>query len=171
MLTPMRCRSSRLARAAVALATLAALAAAGSACGGGRPAAVVSTLTPSAAASAAATATPSPGTTAGGTAKPSGDTTVAPASTATPGSAGSVSASPAVITDAGIRADLLKRLGSSPTLVGLEIKVRVVHRVVYLFGTVKSKAEKAAAEHIAVTEPGIARVESLIEIVPGGGGY
>ncbi len=170
MLTPMRRRSSRLACAALALATLAALAA-GSACGGGRPAAVVSTLTPSAAASTAPAGTPSPGTSGGGTAQPLGGATVRPASTATPSSAGSGSVSPAVITDTSIRADLLKRLGASPTLVGLEIKVRVVHRVVYLFGTVKSKAEKAAAEHIAVTEPGVARVESLIEIVPGGGGY
>ena len=170
MLTPMRRRSSRLARAALALATLAALAAAGSACGGGgQPGAVVSTLTPSAVATAAATGTPSPGTTAKGTARPSSGPTAA--STATPGSAGSASASPAAITDAGIRADLLRRLGASPTLVGLEIRVRVVHRVVYLSGTVKTKAEKTAAEHIAVTEPDIAKVESLIEIVPGGGGY
>lgn len=54
---------------------------------------------------------------------------------------------------------------------GLEIEVRVAHRVVYLSGTVKSRAEKAAAEHIAVTESGIAKVVSLLEVVPGGGGY
>jgi osmotically-inducible protein OsmY len=75
------------------------------------------------------------------------------------------------VTDASLRADLIKRLGASPTLVGLEIKVRVAQRIVYLSGTVKSRAEKAAAEHIAVTEPGIAKVVSLLAVVPGGGGY
>ncbi len=70
-----------------------------------------------------------------------------------------------------IRADLIKRLGASPTLVGLEIQVRVQNRIVYLFGTVKSRREKAAAEHIAVTEPGVKKVVSLLSVVPGGGGY
>ena len=80
-------------------------------------------------------------------------------------------ATSAKVTDASIRADLIKRLGASPTLVGLEIQVRVQHRIVYLFGTVKSRREKAAAERIAVTEPGIVKVVSLLSVVPGGGGY
>jgi hypothetical protein len=148
---------------------LVALAATGSACGdGGRPAAV-STLAPSTATTAAVTGTPSPGTTTNGAAGPSSGTTVAPTSTSSPTTP--VSASPNALTDASLRADLIKRLGASPTLVGLEIEVRVAHRVVYLSGTVKSRAEKAAAEHIAMTEPGIAKVVSLLEVVPGGGGY
>jgi hypothetical protein len=159
----MRRRTSTLVFAALVLV---ALAATGSACGdGGRPAAV-STLAPS---TAAATGAPSPGTTTNGPAKPSSRATVAPTSTSPP--ATPVSASPTAVTDASLRADLIKRLGASPTLVGLEIEVRVAHRVVYLSGTVKSRTEKAAAEHIAVTEPGIAKVVSLLEVVPGGGGY
>jgi hypothetical protein len=165
MPAPTRRRRSTLVFAAFLLV---ALAATGSACGdGGRPAAV-STLPPSTAAPAV-TSTPSPGTTTNGPAGASSGTTVAPTSTSPP--ATPVSASPTEVTDASLRADLVKRLGASPTLVGLEIEVRVAHRVVYLSGTVKSRAEKAAAEHIAVTEPGIAKVVSLLEVVPGGGGY
>jgi hypothetical protein len=168
----MRRRWSTLVFAAFALV---ALAATGSACGdGGRPAAV-STLAPSTATTAAVTGTPSPGTTTNGPAGLSSGATVAPTSTSVPTStsppATPVSASPMAVTDASLRADLIKRLGASPTLVGLEIKVRVAQRIVYLSGTVKSRAEKAAAEHIAVTEPGIAKVVSLLAVVPGGGGY
>ena len=147
----------------LAALVLIALAAAGSACGDGGRAGAVSTLSPSTS------------TTTNGPTGLSGGATIAPAPTSAPVSTSPpptpVSASPAAVTDASLRADLIKRLGASPTLVGLEIKVRVVHRVVYLSGTVKSRAEKAAAEHIAVTEPGIAKVVSLLEIVPGGGGY
>jgi osmotically-inducible protein OsmY len=155
---------------------LVALAAAGSACGdGGRPAGV-STLSPSTGSTTTAPGHPSPGTTTNGAADDlSSGATVAPASTSASASAStpatSVAPSPAAVTDASLRAELIKRLGASPTLVGLEVKVRVVHRVVYLSGTVKSRAEKVAAEHIAVTEPGIAKVVSLLEVVPGGGGY
>ena len=161
MLAPMRRRRSTLVLATLFLV---ALAAAGAACGdGGRPAAV-------------STLSPSPGTTINGAAGGlAGGATIAPAPTSAPistsPSSTAVSASPAPVTDARLRADLIRRLGASPTLVGLEIKVRVVHRVAYLSGTVKSRAEKTAAEHIAVTEPGIAKVVSLLEIVPGGGGY
>ena len=160
-----------LVGAALVLVTIATT---GSACGdGGRPAAV-STLSPSAATTATAPGTPSPATTTNGTAAgPSA--TGAPAATSVPASTSRptapASTGPTAVTDASLRADLIKRLGASPTLVGLEIKVRVFQRIVYLSGTVKSKAEKAAAEHIAVTEPGVAKVVSLLEIVPGGGGY
>jgi hypothetical protein len=168
---PLRRHYSTLVFAALLLV---ALAAAGSACGDGARPAGVSTLSPSTGSTTTAPGHPSPGTTTNGAADGlSSGATVAPASTSTPGStpATSVSPSPAAVTDASLRADLIKRLGASPTLVGLEIKVRVVHRVVYLSGTVKSRAEKVAAEHIAVTEPGIAKVVSLLEVVPGGGGY
>ena len=161
---PLRRHYSTLVFAALILV---ALTAAGSACGdAGRPAGV-STLSPSTGSTTNVPGHPSPGTTTNATdGLPSG-ATVAPTSTP----ATSVSTSPSAITDASLRADLIKRLGASPTLVGLEIRVRVVHRVVYLSGTVKSRAEKVAAEHIAVTERGIAKVVSLLEIVPGGGGY
>jgi hypothetical protein len=157
----------RLQLPLVVLALL-ALAATLSACGdGGRPAAVASTLAPSAVGSSLPAGTPSPAATASGSAHPatsaSTAATIAPSTSATP--------TTARVTDASIRADLTERLGASPTLVGLEIQVRVVHRVVYLFGTVKSQREKAAAERIAVTEPGIVKVVSLLSIVPGGGGY
>jgi BON domain len=165
MPAPPRRRRSTLVFAAFLLV---ALAATGSACGdGGRPAAAA-TLAPSIA-TTAVTGAPSPGTTTNGPAGPSSGATVAPTSTSPPVTP--VSARPTAVTDASLRADLIKRLGASPTLVGLEIEVRVAHRVVYLTGTVKSRAEKAAAEHIAVTERGIAKVVSLLEVVPGGGGY
>jgi hypothetical protein len=144
-----------------------ALAAGGSACGdGGQPAAVASTLTPSAATSSVPAGTPSAGATTTGPAHPTTSPGVTGTSTpATP----SATATPAKITDASIRFDVIKRLGASPTLVGLEIQVRVRHRVVYLFGTVTSRHEKAVAEHIALTEPGVVKVVSLIQVVPGGG--
>ena len=168
MLAAMRSRvTPLLVLALVALATTAA------ACGdGSQPAVVASSLTP------AVTGTPTPGATTNG---PSGTVTspsaaspsAAPSAgaTATTSPTPSGGATPAQVTDASIRADIVKRLGESPSLVGLDVGVRVKHRVVYLFGTVKSKAEKVTAEHIAVTEPGIVKVVSLIQIVPGGGGY
>jgi osmotically-inducible protein OsmY len=153
----------------VAILALVALAAAGSACGdGGRPAAVASTLAPSAASSVPGTL--SPGATTNGPAQPAKSPGTTSTSSASPTLASSAGPTPAKVTDASIRADVVRRLGASPTLVGLEIGVRVENRVVYLFGTVKSKGEKAAAEHIAVTEPGIVKVVSLLKIVPGGGG-
>jgi hypothetical protein len=170
MLAPMRRRSSTLVLAALALV---ALVATGSACGNDGRTAAVSTLAPSAAATATVSGTPSPGTTGVGPAGLANGTTAAPTPASSPTSIPSapVSATPAAVTDASLRADLVRRLGASPTLVGLEIEVRVVHRVAYLLGTVKSRAEKTAAEHVAVTEPGIAKVVSLLEVVPGGGGY
>ena len=169
MLAAMRSRvTPLLVLALVALATTAA------ACGdGSHPAVVASSLTP------AVTGTPTPGATTNG---PSGTVTSpgAASSSAAPNAGATATttsptpsggATPAQVTDAGIRADIVKRLGESPSLVGLDVGVRVKHRVVYLFGTVKSKAEKVTAEHIAVTEPGIVKVVSLIQIVPGGGGY
>jgi osmotically-inducible protein OsmY len=167
MLPAMRATPSLI----VATLTLIALAVAVSACGdGGRPAALASTLAPSAATSVSAV--PAPAAT-NGTAQPTRSPGAAATSTssATPTSPSSVGPTPAKVTDASIRAAIVKRLGASPTLVGLAVGVRVVQRVVYLFGTVESKDQKAAAEHIAVTEPGIAKVVSLLKIVPGGGGY
>ena len=152
----------------VALALL-ALAATASACSdGGQPAAIASTMAPSAVGSSLPAGTPSPVATASGSARPATSPSTAATSTA---SASATPTASAKVTDASIRADLTRRLGASPTLVGLEIQVRVAHRVVYLFGTVKSQREKAAAERIAVTEPGIVKVVSLLKIVPGGGGY
>jgi hypothetical protein len=168
MLPAMRGAPSLIA----AMLTLAVLTAAGSACGdGGRPAAVASTLAPSTAASASAVASPS--ATTNGTARPTKSPGTAPtsASSAAPTSTPPAGAAPAKVTDASIRADVLRRLGASPTLVGLSVGVRVVHRIVYLFGTVESNDQKTAAEHIAVTEPGIKKVVSMLKIVPGGGGY
>ena len=157
----------------VAMLTLITLVAAVSACGdGGQPAAVASTLAPSAATSGGATVA-SPGATTNGTAQPTTSPAAAATSTssAAPTAPSSAGPTPARVTDASIRADIVKRLGASPTLVGLSVGVRVVNRVVYLFGTVKSQAEKTTAEHIAVSEPGILKVVSLLKIVPGGGGY
>lgn len=167
MLTAMR-RRPYLPLAAFAVLALAATAAA---CGdGGRPAAVASTLTPSAVSSTIPAGSPSPGASPGASARPTTSPGVTPTSTPT-STATAKPATPAKVTDASIRADLIKRLGASPTLVGLEIQVRVQNRIVYLFGTVKSRREKAAAEHIAVTEPGVKKIVSLLSVVPGGGGY
>jgi hypothetical protein len=168
MLMSMRHRSSTSVIAALARA---ALAATGSACGGGQPSGAVSTLTPT----NSAIGTPSPGTTAKGPARTSSSATAAPSSTAAstsvPAPDASASASTTGVTDASIRTDLLRRLGASPNLVGLEIEVRVSDRVVYLLGTVKTRAERLFAQHIAETEPGVADVDNRLEVVPGGGGY
>jgi hypothetical protein len=167
MLTAMP-RRPYLPLAAFAVLALAATAAA---CGhGGRPAAVASTLTPSPTTSTIPAGSPSPGASPGASAHPTTSPGVVP--TSTPATTPTATAAPsAKVTDASIRADLIKRLGASPTLVGLEIQVRVQNRIVYLFGTVKTRREKATAEHIAVTEPGIKKVVSLLSVVPGGGGY
>ena len=62
------------------------------------------------------------------------------------------------------------RLSQDPSLRGLQFKVRVRDAQVILARRVKTKNQKHPAEQIAVSEPGVKRVLSYIE-VSGSGGY
>ena len=76
------------------------------------------------------------------------------------------------ITDASIKANILRRIAESPTLAGLRIKVSVRDKTVYLQGKVKTKDQKNEAGNIAVNEPGIVKVVSYLIIEPKrDGGY
>jgi hypothetical protein len=141
-----------------------------SGCGSGdTPSPPTSTLSPTAA--GGASGPPGKGGQGGPSAttvSPQAGASTTPAATATPGGGGSG----ATITDESIRANILRRLAESPALTGLRFKVRVTDGEVYLFGKVKTKAQKQTAEQIAVTEPGIKKVVSYVFVVTeGDGGY
>ena len=63
------------------------------------------------------------------------------------------------------------RLSQDPSLRGIQFEVVVHKGVVDLSGRVKTKKQKHSAEQIAVSEPGVKKVVSLLSVVPGGGGY
>ena len=132
------------------------------ACGDGdKPAVTPGTLYPSAGGSS-----PSPGASPG-TASPSpGTTTIAPGATPSASTGGGE------ITDASIKANILRRIAESPALSGLRIRIVVLDKKVLLKGNVETAEQKSAVEQIAVTEPGIAKVISYLIVQPkGDGGY
>ena len=137
-----------------------------SACGAGdRPAVSATTLLPSPSESGT-------GKGASGGASPSPLVTVSPSpsSTGSGGGSGSSGGSTTKISDKTIRGNILVRLSQDPSLRGLQFKVRVRDAHVILAGRVKTKDQKHAAEQIAVSEPGVKRVLSYIEVT-GAGGY
>lgn len=75
------------------------------------------------------------------------------------------------ITDESIKHSIVQRLGESPALVGVRIRVSVKDKVVYLMGKVDKAQQKETAEQIAVTEPGIVKVVSFIRVREGGSDY
>jgi hypothetical protein len=132
------------------------------ACGdGNKPAVTPGTLLPSASGTPA-----SPGASPGA-ASPSPS-----AATLTPGASPSATTGGSEITDASIKAGILRRIAESPALSGLRIRVVVIDKKVLLKGNVKTAEQKNAVEQIAVTEPGIAKVVSYLIVEPkGDGGY
>jgi hypothetical protein len=141
------------------------------ACGGDAPAPIASTLTPTPGAvesypPGTPTPTPSPSTSGaavtGATSQPTSDGaahTATPSGTPSAGQTGTPAPSDATIT-----ADLIRRLSTSPVLVGADIRVFVRKHVVYLGGTVDRALQKRAAEHIALTEPGVVKVVSYLRV-------
>lgn len=159
-----RPRESRglVAGALLALALTAAVATL-SACGdGSNPAPPTRTLTPEATADGGkrgASVTPTVLPSASPTATPTTGT-MTPAATATP----------AKITDKSIKGNILARIAREPGLRGFTIMVTVTDGVVYLRGRVRTKQQRSLAEQIALTEPGVKKVVSAID-VSGAAGY
>lgn len=116
------------------------------------------------------------GTGGSGNASPSPSVTASPSPSSTgasgggQSSGGSSGSSTSKITDKAIRGNILVRLSQEPSLQGLQFKLRVRKGVVILTGRVKTKDQKRTAEQIAVSEAGVKKVLSYIEVT-GGGGY
>jgi hypothetical protein len=140
-------------RLGATLLLAAILGGAAAACGGdgSAPAPPTRTLTPD--------ASPTTGK-RGATTVPS----VAPS--ATPSATPTVSATPTPIriTDKVIKAGILARIAQEPGLRGFEIRVTVSDKVVYLRGRVRTKAQRTLVEQIALTEPGVKKVVSAIDV-------
>jgi hypothetical protein len=144
--------------AAFALLAVPLVVAAGAlvACGdGSAPAPATRTLTPD--------QSPSPGK-HGTTTAPS----VQPSASATPTASSSpsptASSTPARITDKSIKANILARIAREPGLRGFEIKVVVSGGVVYLRGRVRTTEQRTLVEQIALTEPGVKKVVSAVDV-------
>ena len=106
--------------------------------------------------------------------------TLTPSTDASPGkkhSSASPSASPSAkpetptpspsatkITDRTIKAGILSRIAEEPGLQGFDIRVVVNDGVVYLRGRVRTKQQRTLIEQIALTEPGVKKVVSAIDV-------
>ena len=145
----------RLVAALLLAATLGGAAATLAACGGdgSAPAPPTRTLTPD--------ASPTTGK-RGATTVPS----VAPSATpsATPTASATPTPTPTRITDKAIKAGILARIAQEPGLRGFDIRVAVNDKVVYLRGRVRTKAQRTLVEQIALTEPGVKKVVSAIDV-------
>jgi BON domain len=115
------------------------------------------------------TLSPSPGGDGGkhgATATPSASPS---ATAATPSAPTTPSASPTPITDAGIKAGILARIAQEAGLQGFTFDVTVHDGTVYLSGRVRTKQQRSLAEQIALTQPGVKKVVSSIEVKAGTG--
>jgi hypothetical protein len=83
-------------------------------------------------------------------------------STITPSSGASATGAP--ISDAAMRADILRRLSQVPSLVGIQFTVHVHNAVVRIYGTVKTQDQLTTAQQIALSEPGIKKVISYLDV-------
>jgi len=138
------------------------------ACGDGDKAAITpGTLRPS-----ASGPPPKKGGSPDSTSPSPGATTIAPSPSPSVTTGGGGNGGGDTITDASIKANILRRIAESPALAGLRIKVSVGKRKVFLQGKVTTAAQKTEVEQIAVTEPGIVKVVSYLIVEPkGDGGY
>lgn len=85
-----------------------------------------------------------------------------PSPTATPSNGASTSSKP--ISDAAMRAGIARRLSQEPTLVGIQFTVHVHQAVVCIYATVKTQDQRTAAQNIALSEPGVAKLISFIKV-------
>ena len=85
-----------------------------------------------------------------------------PSPTATPSNGASPSSKP--ISDAAMRAGILRRLSQEPTLVGIQFTILVRQAVVRIYATVKTQDQRTTAQNIALSEPGIAKLISYIKV-------
>lgn len=150
----------RLAAAVALAAALVALAGVLVACGdGSAPVPPTRTLTPD-------QSPGSPGS--GSTAAPSEQPASRPSAFASPPAAVSPAptASPAQarVSDRSIKANILARIAREAGLRGFDIKVAVSSRAVYLRGRVRTKEQRSLVERIALTEPGVKKVVSAIDV-------
>ncbi|MCU0314685.1 MAG: BON domain-containing protein [Solirubrobacteraceae bacterium] len=146
----------RLAALALLAALLVVAAGALVACGdGSAPAPATRTLTPG--------DSPSPGK-HGATASPSVQPTASATPTATTSPSPTASSTPARITDKSIKANILARIAQEPGLRGFEIQVVVSSGVVYLRGRVRTTAQRTLVEQIALSEPGVKKVVSAVDV-------
>lgn len=161
-MTDRRVHTSRrpVAVALLALTLVLALAIVAGCGDGSNPAPPARTLTPEASATGVApakhgTSTPSAAPTA--SPAPTAPATVVPTPTATRTS------------DRTIKANILARIASEPGLRGFTIQVAVKDGVVYLRGRVRTKQQRSLVEQIALTEPGVTKVVSAIDVTPEAG--
>lgn len=146
----------RLAASAALAAALLVLAGALVACGdGSAPAPVTRTLTPD--------QSPSPGK-HGASTTPSAQPSVSASPSTTASPAPTASSTPARITDKSIKAGILARIAQEPGLRGFEITVVVNDGVVYLRGRVRTKGQRSLVEQIALSEPGVKKVVSAVDV-------
>lgn len=152
-------RSSRLRR--LVGATLVGLVLGGvtvtlAACGdGSTPAPPTRTLTPSADGPGKKGSTASPVPSASVSPTPSASAT-APGTTPSP--------SPTRITDKSIKAGILARIAQEPGLQGFEVRIIVTDGVVHLRARVRTKQQRSLIEQIALSEPGVKKVVSAIDV-------
>lgn len=92
------------------------------------------------------------------------DATPGATPTATPTTSVTSTPTPTRITDKGIKAGILARIAQEPGLRGFEIRVTVTRKIVYLRGRVRTKAQRTLVEQIALTEPGVKKVVSAIDV-------
>lgn len=82
--------------------------------------------------------------------------TPAPSATPSPGATR--------ITDQSIEAGILARLAEEPGLQGFTIRVTVRDGTVYLAGRVRTKQQRTLAEQIALTQAGVKKVVSSMDV-------
>jgi hypothetical protein len=146
----------RLIAAALLTVTLVVAVLTVAACGDGSEAtSVTRTLTPE--------ATKNPGK-RGSSASPSVSPSASPSRTATTTPSATPTKSPTRITDKTIKANILARISQEPGLQGFEIRVAVGDGNVYLRGRVRTEKQRSLIEKIALSEPGVKKVVSAIDV-------
>ena len=85
-------------------------------------------------------------------------------STAKPTTKPTATPTPTRVTDASIKAAILARIALEPGLQGFDIRVTVSNGVVSLRARVRTKDQRSLIEQIALTEKGVKKVVSAIDV-------